>query len=209
MSDLLKLKPSVKVPFPERLLEGYEVFENYIQANVSVDKIEEVMQHFVIMRDEEGDAPFFFILELPSYADDENETAPGLVEKLHKDVYYMDGCSWEEALTLLIRAGEWLINDGISAFGYGCHQSGDEIMFRKYNILTIYSKNIEKYSDFFSEHNIEKTENLITAWDTFSKETPGEANLYEKDGKSVYDIPKQFEKWGMYFAEQREYGDYD
>ena len=209
MPNILKLKPSVEVPFPEKLVEGYEVFENYIQANVSVDKIEEIMRDFIVMHDEADDAPFFFILELPANQDDEAEVELGIVEKLHKDIYYVDGCTWEDAMLIMIRAGKWLFNDGLSAFGYGCHNSGDEIMFRKYNVLTIYSQNIEKYDGFFEEHNIEQTDNLLTAWGTFSQENPGIANLYEEDGKTVYNMPQDFKDFGMYFAEQRETGDYD
>lgn len=123
---------------------------------------------------------------------------------LHKDIYYIDGCSQEEALTILIRVGKILYNDGLISFGFGCHESNDEIMFRKYNVLTIYSENIDEYDDFFEPHEIDSTENLITAWDTFSADSPGTSEKYVLDGKTAYDIPKQFEEWGMYFAEQRE-----
>ena len=43
MAEQLKLKPTAEVPFPEMLFEGYEVFDNYIRANVSVDKIEDII----------------------------------------------------------------------------------------------------------------------------------------------------------------------
>jgi len=143
-------------------------------------------------------------LELPANADDETQVAPGIVRTLHKDIYYIDGCSQEEALTILIRVGNLLYNDGISSFGFGCHESGDEIMFGKYNVLTIYSQKIEQYNDFFDAHEIEITDDLQTAWNTFTEDTPGTSERYEVDGKSVFDIPKQFEDWGMYLAEQRE-----
>ena len=58
-------------------------------------------------------------------------------------------------------------------------------MFGKYNVLTIYSHNIEKYNDFFEKHSIEKVENLITAWDTFSQEHPGQSDKYKIGGKTV------------------------
>ncbi|MBD5555663.1 MAG: hypothetical protein HDQ95_10090 [Roseburia sp.] len=199
MREKLKLKAGSKISPVSTLYEGYEVGENHITANVGIDKIEGVLQHFIVMQEE----PMFFILELPASADDEAEVAPGIVETLHKDVYYIDGCSQEEALTVLIRVGDLLYNDGVSAFGFGCHESGDEIMFGKYNVLTIYSQNIENYNDFFDAHEIEKTDKLITPWSTFTEETPGVSERYEVDGKSVFDIPKQFKDWGMYLAEQR------
>ena len=199
MREKLKLKAGSKISPVSTLYEGYEVGENHITANVGIDKIEGVLQHFIVMQEE----PMFFILELPASADDEAEVASGIVETLHKDVYYIDGCSQEEALTVLIRVGDLLYNDGVSAFGFGCHESGDEIMFGKYNVLTIYSQNIENYNDFFDAHEIEKTDKLITPWSTFTEETPGVSERYEVDGKSVFDIPKQFKDWGMYLAEQR------
>lgn len=201
MGSVLKLKSGSKVVSQQILYEGYEVDGYYIKANVGIDKIEAVMQHFIAMHKE----PLFFILELPANKDDETEVAPGVVETFHKDIYYMDGCSQEEALIVLSRSGEILYNDGFAAFGFGCHESGDEIMFKKYNVLTIYSQNIEKYGDFFAFHEIEQTEELITAWNTFTEDTPGISMKYvSADGKNVYDIPKMFEERGIYLAEQRE-----
>ena len=201
MRKQLKLKAGAKVPFPEKLFEGYEITDtDMINANVSVDKIEEMMQHFIVMHDE----PLFFFLELPAHQDDETEVAPGIVNVLHKDVYYMDGCSQDEAIIVMLRVGELLFNDGLCSFGYGGHESGDEILFGKYNTLYIHSENIKQYEKFFAEHGIEKTDHLITAWDTFDDNHPGMSKVYKKNGKTVYDIPKQFEEWGMYLAEQRE-----
>lgn len=200
MAEILKLKAGAKVSSTIPLYEGYEVEDRYITANISVDKIEAVLQHFVVMHEE----PVFFILELPASADEETEIAPGVVDKIHKDVYYIDGCSQEEALNILVRVGDLLYNDGISSFGFGCHESGDEIMFGKYNVLTIFSQSTEEYDAFFAVHQIEKTDDLVTAWDTFTQETPGVSERYETNGTSVFDIPKLFKDWGMYFAEQRE-----
>ena len=143
-------------------------------------------------------------MELPTNLNDETVDAFGEIETKHKDIYYMDGCSREESLTVLSRVGDLLYNDGLSSFGFGVHSSGDEIMSRKFNVLTIYSKNIEKYNNFFENHEIEQTDNLITAWDTFTDSTPGISEIYESNGKSVYNIPKLFKEWGMYFAERRE-----
>ncbi len=140
----MKLKSGCNVPFPEQLEEGYMVKDNQIIANIDIDSIESVMQHFIVMHKE----PLFFILELPASVD-ETEISPGIVEKLHKDIYYIDGCSLDEALVIISRVGALLFNDGLSSFGYGGHESGDEIMFGKYNVLTIFSQDIEKYDEFF------------------------------------------------------------
>ena len=102
MAKVLKLKAGAKISSKAVLYEGYQKGENHITANVGIDKIEEVLQHFIAIHEE----PLFFILELPAKADDETEVAPGIVKTLHKDIYYIDGCSQEEALTILIRAGK-------------------------------------------------------------------------------------------------------
>ncbi|MBQ6539530.1 MAG: hypothetical protein IJL71_00705 [Oscillospiraceae bacterium] len=200
MARNLKLKAGCKVERPEMLFEGFEVTGNQINANVSVDKIESVMQHFIVMHDE----PLFFILEIPTLLSDETEIGDGVIKTRHRDVYYIDGCTQEAALTIMFRVGELLFNDGLSAFGYGCHNSGDEIMFGKYNVLTVFSRNTDGYADFFEPHDIDRTEKLVTAWDTFSQDHPGVSEIYEADGKTVFDIPGQFKEWGIYFAERRE-----
>lgn len=196
----MQIKKGCWVPYPEKLKEAYEIGDNMIIANVGVDHIEQVMQQFIAMHDE----PLFFILELPAKLADEVQVRPGVVEKLHKDIYYIDGCSQEEALTIMLRAGDLLFNDGLSAFGYGGHVSEDEIMFGKYNVLTIYSKQIQAYKGLFEANHIVETTKLVTAWDTFSTEHPGRSSVYKQNEKDIFSIPEQFKEWGMYHAEQRE-----
>lgn len=91
----------------------------------------------------------------------------------------------------------------MNRFGYGCHESQDEIMLDKYNVITIYSQQLSNYSDFFEAHGIKKVESLITAWDTFSDETPGQAERCDYKGKSVYDLPEELKDRGMYLADTR------
>ncbi len=197
---MLQLRKGAKVPFPEQLCEGYEIRENMITANISANKIEMVMAHFICMRSE----PVFFILELPVRQYEETESSPGVVEAFHKDVYYIDGCSRDEALTILSRVGQLMINDGLCSFGFGGHKSQEEIVLGKYNIATIFSRNAESFRDFFKEHDIPEVSNLKTAWDTFSQDHPGSSEKIITNGKDVYSIPVDFEKWGIYKAEIRE-----
>ena len=197
---MLVLRAGCRVPFPEKLFEEYMLMENQIVANISADKIKAVMEHFICIHEE----PLFFILELPSKQYDEKEIRPGVVEKLHKDVYYIDGCSKEEALTILLRIGDLMINDGLCSFGFGCHESNDEIMFGKYNVTTIFSWNIGQYINFMADHEIAKSEHIVTAWDTFSQEHPGSSERIDTEGKDVFSIPEMFADWGIYKAEQRE-----
>ena len=58
---MLNLAKGYKIYEPERLNEEYEVTDDVtLMANVDVEKIKEVFQHFIVMHDE----PLFFILEL-------------------------------------------------------------------------------------------------------------------------------------------------
>lgn len=197
---MLNLVKGHKVSLEEKLMEGYtQSTEICLMANVHAEKIKDVFQHFIVLHDE----PLFFILELPVTVDREKTVAPNILRETHKDVYYIDGCSKEECLVLLERYGELLINDGISNFGFGGHESNDEIMLDSYNIVRIYSKNIGTFSDFFEAHDIQHTDELITAWETFSATSPGISDLYEFEGKSVYDLPAELAEWGIYLAETR------
>ena len=197
---MLKFRKGCTVPFPEKIHEEYEVNDNCIIANIDADKIEKLLLDFIRMHTE----PLFFILEIPSKLEDENIVKPCWVEGLHKDVYYIDGCTQEQALVIVEQIGELLINDGLSSFGFGCHISHDEIMVGKYNVITIYSQNIDSYNVLLEKNELKRVNNLVTAWDTFSHDTPGETERIETNGKDVFDIPEMFADWGMYLAEQRE-----
>ena len=199
-AEKLKHKKGCRVHPGTILYEGYAVSDKLITANVSIDKVRAMMLRFVAMRDE----PVFFILEIPSRGDTETETSPGVVETLHKDVYYIDGLSKDGTAAVMRRAGGILVNDGMSSFGFGGHHSGDEIMFGQYNVLTVYTSHPEKYDDLFTAHGIKRNDDLVTAWDTFTPDTPGDCRLYRVLGKRVYDIPEMLKDQGMYFAERRE-----
>lgn len=197
---MLKLRKGSKVPFPEKLSEGYEYDEPYFTANVNADNMETLLAHFIQIHNE----PIFFILELPSKREDETEIRPGVVNKLHKDVYYIDGCTQEKALEILSRTSDLMINDGLCSFGFGGHRSKDEIMVGKYNVVSVYTRNKDTFNGFFEEHEISYIERLTTAWNTFTQDMPGESLRVYTDGKSVYDIPDILKDFGIYLAEQRE-----
>ena len=197
---MLNLVKGHQVSLVENLFESFtKLTEHHLMANVHAEKILEVFQHFIVIHDE----PLFFILELPVSIDREKVIAKNIIKESHKDVYYIDGCSREECLALLIRYGDLLVNDGLSKFGFGGHKSHDEIMLDSYNVVTIYSKELSKFNDFFEPHNIQFVEELVTAWKTFSKTSPGISEIYESNGKTVYDLPEELAEWGIYLAETR------
>lgn len=197
---MLKMRKGCTVPFPEKLEEGYTEAEHRIVANVSADKIGAVMEHFIRTRRE----PIFFILELPARREAESQTQAGEATRLHKDIYYIDGCTAEAASDILAEIGEIAINDGLCAFGFGGHDTQDEIMFAKYNVTTVYGRDISDFDGFFEAHGISKKDNLITAWDTFSPDHAGKCERVITDGHDAYSIPSLLAVWGIYLAERRE-----
>lgn len=197
---MIELKQGSQIPFPEKIFEQFEVSGNTIQANVSVEKVENILKDFIETHDE----PLFLILEIPTNEKDEQQNENGNIDVLHKDVYYLDGCSQEDAIGILHQYGALLIHDGLAAFGFGGHNSGDEILFGKYNIMTVFSEKINDYIDFFRKYNFEQVDSLVTAWDTFSEKTYGTSTAITVDGKSIYEIPELLKERGLYFAERRE-----
>lgn len=197
---MLEMIKGCCVPDFNRLKEEYKVDEYYITANVNASKINDIFQHFIAMQS----GQIFFILELPTNAEEEKILRKSNYDPLHKDIYYIDGLASEEALALLMRYSELLINDGISSFGFGLHDGSAEIMLEKYNQMTIWTNDMKKYSKFFDKHDIHITDNYISAWDTFSKSNEGKCMSIMVDGISVYDLPEVLKEYGMYFAERRE-----
>ncbi len=199
---MLELKECCKVPFPEKLFEEYEIKNSAIYANVNTSKVLEMMKHFIKMHEE----PLFFILELPCKEEDNITESKMLTNASNDyDVYFIDGLDAEQADRYINALGKFLIKDGMNTFGIGGHKSHEEILFGKYNVMTIYTKNAEAYGDFLNKFGIKQTDNLVTAWDTFAPIHPGECDLYvsKETGKTIYDIPEDYEKYGMYFYESR------
>lgn len=195
---MFNFKKGCKVPFPEKILEEYEETEYGYIANVSSEKIIDVLKDFVCLQDE----LIFFFLELPTNLADEPEKENDKATNFHKDIYYMDSLSKEETFSFLDKVGELLANDGLCKFGFGS-QNNDEIMVGKYNVITICCNEKNSYGNLFHKNNIKRTENLVTAWDTFSREYPGRSEKIEINGKDVYSIVEDFKNWGIYFAERR------
>ncbi len=160
------------------------------------------MKRFIEMHNE----PLFFILELPCRYED-GITAERTVIKTSDDcdVYYIDGLNGNQASNCIDSLGGFLIKDGMNTFGIGCHESHEEILFGKYNVMTIFTKNGDSYGDFMHRYGIRKTDSLVTAWDTFAAGHQGECERYvsEETGKTIYDIPEIYKEYGMYLYEAR------
>ncbi len=198
---MLEMRACCKVPFPERLFEEYEVSDTNIYVNVGASKILEMMRRFIQMHDE----PLFFILELPHRLDDGISEEKTLINASDDDVYFIDGLDAYQATDCIDALGEFLVKDGMNTFGIGGHESHEEILFGRYNVMTIYTADAEAYRDFMHSFGIKKTYAHVTAWDTFDSEHFGECKLYvsKETGKTIYDIPEAYKECGMYFYETR------
>lgn len=197
---MLEMVKGCYVPKNELLSEQYQITDFGYIANVNAGKIKEVFNHFITMQDER----MFFILELPTNQNDEKNLGKTDTDLFHKDVYYIDGLNIEQALIVLKNYGELLINDGISKFGFGVHDNSAELMLDNYNVITLWTSNIDKYLNFFEKMNIFSTDNFMTAWNTFSQDSPGKCMRIDLNGKSVYDLPDELAGWGLYLAERNE-----
>ena len=193
---MFNFKKGCDVPFPEMIHEEYEKNEYGYIANISTEKIVDVLKDFVNMQD----GLVFFFLEVPTNLNDEPQKEK--VTNFHKDIYYMDGLTKEKSFSFLDEVGEVLSNDGLCKFGFGS-QSYDEIMVGKYNVVTISCKENNLYEELFLKNNIKPTNHLVTAWDTFTQESPGRSRKIELNGKTVYSIIDDFRDRGMYFAERK------
>ena len=119
-------------------------------------------------------------------------------------MYYWDGITPDAALSLLDEHGELLIQDGMSSFGFGVRSFSAEIQKWKYNLVTLFAREPERYRDFFPGLGIPEREELTTAWDTFSPSTPGDCIAIRVGGRSVFDLAEELKPKGLYFAQRRE-----
>lgn len=191
---MIKMKKGSTIPNGIILNEEYKKEKNNIIANIDVDKIHTLLKKFIDIQNEE----LFLFIEVPTNLNElENK------DEAYTDVYYKDGLTKEEAHNLLNEYGEILINDGLCEFGFGTKSFNDEIMSHKYNVVTVFSKNIDKYSKLLSELKIIETNDYKSAWDFFTPDSPGISSIYENDDKTVFDIIEELEEKGLYFGERK------
>jgi len=144
--------------------------------------------------------PLFFVLEIPLTQQEEAEIRKDNVGPFHKKVCYLDGQTRDQIKVILQEYGELLFNDGMSQFAIASHTTNDELYIQKYKVMSIYCDESEKYIEFLKKYGLGQTDNLRTAWDTFSHETPGQARKIEINGLNIYATYHALEKRGMYAA---------
>ena len=205
---MLQMTTGSHVPNAASLHEGYELDGNYIQANVNADKIQGILEAFM---DRNADRPLFLFIEVPANMNDETVTGMtedgyAVTESKHKDIYYLDGRSAAWFKALLEPFWQLLIHDGLCQFGIG-NNIGEEVGKYKYNIMQLWTRDESagKYAGLFENAGIPRIQKLVTAWDTFSQDAPGECELLTaENGKNIYDLVELLKEAGLYHAGQRE-----
>ena len=133
---MLKMIKWCKVPNSALLEEQYQITEYGFCANVDEHKIRDVICDFICLQK----CPIFFILELPTNERDERRLRKNNTDPFHTDVYYLDGLNSNEAIALLNQYGELLVQDGMSSFGFGTHDSSAELCVQNTMLLRFLQK---------------------------------------------------------------------
>ena len=193
---MINTASGVKIPFPNKVEEKYIKSENIIRLNISFEKLELLCNDFLIDLSE----PLFLVIHLSLKEQEEKKLRLSNKDPFHAEVLYLDGQSKNQIFDIFNLYGEILLNDGMSQFGIASHETGDVMFIQKYKIIDIYSKDINKYLPLMKKYNIEETTNLITAWETFSSESPGKCTIVTIGNKNIYDVVEELKKNGMYSA---------
>jgi len=107
----------VKIPFPEKIKEEFQLFDTSILFNISFEKLESFIGKFV----EKLSEPLFFVLEIPVSRQEDLELRKNATCPFHKKVCYLDGQSKEQIRAIQNTYSELLLNDGMSQFAIYSH----------------------------------------------------------------------------------------
>jgi hypothetical protein len=197
---MIRTAAGVQIPFPERIHEKYIIKKDFIRFNISFEKLEPLFRDFLDGLTE----PIFLIIQIPLNQKEEVIIQKPEESNNHSEVLYLDRQTKKQITGILDAYGQILFNDGMSRFGVASHATGDEIFIQKYKIVDIYSKTIDRYAFLLKKYHIEKTLNLITPWDTFSRGHPGQCSKITVNNIDVYDVAEKLKEQGMYRAKIEE-----
>jgi hypothetical protein len=192
----------VHIPQVAILKEGYDIKlrdENAftIRANVSAEKIDALFRSSVTRLPE----PIFLILESPCNQVREIELRKRPTDPFHRDVYFMEDPDLNKLLKAYEKFQELLIHDGYINFGIKSRKTNDEVFVSAYKIFNFFGQMPNRFEDVLAEFTIPKTEHLITAWNTFTKDMPGQKRRIEINGEDIYGmIEELIRKHGLFHA---------
>ena len=185
----------VTIPFPDKIQEQFQVYEGKsIYANISFEKLRPIFTEFYHNLPE----PLFFVLQLPLLMHEERKM--GDSNTFHQEVCYLDGQTKSQIDDIIEKYGQILLEDGMSQFAVASHVNNEEIFIQKYKLTAFYSSSPHRFIPFLQRYGLTETDNLITVWNTFSQETPGECRRVSINGFDVYDVAEQLKKQGLYRA---------
>lgn len=193
---MFRTAAGVKIPFPDKVKEEFQVFEHSIRLNLSFEKLEPMLYDFINLADE----PLFVVLQLPLSLDEEEPLRKDENDSYHQKVCYLDGQSKAQVMDILSKYSNIILNDGLSQFAIASHVTKDDFFIQKYKLIDIFSKNTEKFFELMEKYHISETTELATVWNTFSYETPGEAWRFNDAGRDIFDVYHELVKLGMYDA---------
>ena len=183
---MFQTAPGVTIPFPDKIQEQFQVYEgNSIYANISFEKLRPILSEFYHSLPE----PLFFVLQLPLFMHEERKM--GDRNTFHQEVCYLDGQTKSQIDDINEKYGQILLEDGMSQFAVASHVNNEEIFIQKYKLTAFYSSSPRRFIPFLQRYGLTETDNLITVWNTFSQETPGECRRVSINGFDVYDVAEQ------------------
>lgn len=192
---MFQTAPGVTIPFPDKIQEQFQVYEGKsIYANISFEKLKPILTEFYHNLPE----PLFFVLQLPLSIHEERKLKDS--NTFHQEVCYLDGQTKSQIDDIMEKYGQILLEDGMSQFAVASHVNNEEIFIQKYKLTAFYSSSPRRFIPFLQRYGLTETDNLITVWNTFSQETPGECRRVSINGFDVYDVAEQLKKQGLYRA---------
>lgn len=192
---MFQTAPGVTIPFPDKIQEQFQVYEGKsIYANISFEKLKPILTEFYHNLPE----PLFFVLQLPLSIHEERKLKDS--NTFHQEVCYLDGQTKSQIDDIIEKCGQILLEDGMSQFAVASHVNNEEIFIQKYKLTAFYSSSPRRFIPFLQRYGLTETDNLITVWNTFSQETPGECRRVSINGFDVYDVAEQLKKQGLYRA---------
>lgn len=192
---MFQTAPGVTIPFPDKIQEEFKVYDGKsIYANISFEKLKPILTEFYHSLPE----PLFFVLQLPLLMHEERKM--GDSNTFHQEVCYLDGQTKSQIDDIMEKYGQILLEDGMSQFAVASHVNNEEMFIQKYKLTAFYSSFPRRFIPFLKRYGLTETDNLITVWNTFSQETPGECRRVSTNGFDVYDVAEQLKKQGMYRA---------
>lgn len=192
---MFQTAPGVTIHFPDKIQEQFQVYEGKsIYANISFEKLKPILTEFYHNLPE----PLFFVLQLPLSIHEERKLKDS--NTFHQEVCYLDGQTKSQIDDIIEKYGQILLEDGMSQFAVASHVNNEEIFIQKYKLTAFYSSSPRRFIPFLQRYGLTETDNLITVWNTFSQETPGECRRVSINGFDVYDVAEQLKKQGLYRA---------